>query len=1051
MDKNISESTQEFTPPRHWVGPEQLEAKYWQDSAGQEKRGQEFYEKPIEWLEKAEKAPNFETSRREFLTIMGASVAMASVACARRPVHKIIPYVNRPEEIVPGVATWYASGASVGQEEIGLLVKNREGRPIKLEGNPDHPFNRGTLNARAQATLLELYDPARIKSALSRKRGSESTTELSLDQADQAVLAKLKSAKKVRLLTGAQRSPSTKKMIAEFLSRTADGQAFEFEALGVDDVVAGQRESYGTAVMPTYRFDEAAVIVSLGADFLGTWGSPIRNAAQWAKNRKVSSANAASASMSKFFCFESSFTITGANADERYPVRAGDEIKVALAIVNELNTKHGMNLSVPAASEYGAAKVAADLGIENLEQGIRDAAKALVAARGKGIVVAGGPTTRSEFGMALQVVVNYLNSSLGNEGAMIDGSSQTVAASYEALGRLTQELLSGSVDVLIIEGTNPVFQVPGFVDAIQKAGTVVVLTERDNETALWADTVLGLSHSLETWNDYQSASGVTTIAQPAISPLHATRSLGEVLHHWSRNLAEKAVAGKDWHEFIQENWKQSIASGGSFNTFWEDALRKGVVVTGAAQSRGSARAFRASALSAVPAFRAKDSTLKLSLYESIAMGDGRHANNAWLQELPDPITSVCWDNYAAISTDLAKKMGIKDDDVIEIALASDGGAKIEVPVVVQPGIHPETVSVALGYGRKIEGKVGRGTGADAFSLVRNSGSAVIFSGATINVRKTGRFYHLARTQWHTATENRPIINDVTLAEFKKNPAVTNHTNPELKLPHEQTMYPKHEYKTYRWGMAIDLNSCIGCNACMIACQAENNIPVVGRDNVRGSRAMHWIRIERYYAGPAENPDVVFQPMLCQHCENAPCENVCPVLATTHDAEGLNVQTYNRCVGTRYCQNNCPYKVRKFNYFDHWKSYDSTMNLAWNPDVTVRTRGIMEKCTFCVQRIREARDAAKIAGTRLTDASFQTACQQTCPTDAITFGDVNNAESKVSRLRKDQRGFKVLDVLNTVPMITYLTKVRNKAVSYRPNLEEKEGHGGGHETTSEHHS
>jgi molybdopterin-containing oxidoreductase family iron-sulfur binding subunit len=479
-----------------------------------------------------------------------------------------------------------------------------------------------------------------------------------------------------------------------------------------------------------------------------------------------------------------------------------------------------------------------------------------------------------------------------------------------------------------------------------------------------------------------------------------------------------ASGSNTWYDFLKANWKETLVGS---EKAWEEALRKGVVENRAAN--GGARSFRSAAMSIVPKYTARlNPGIVLSLYENASMGDGRSANNAWLQELPDSISSVTWDNYVSISPSLAKRLSVANDDVVELKL--EGGTAVELPVYVQPGMHPSGVAVAVGYGRRAAGKVGTEAGVDVFPLAGVEGDRPVFSGQIVQVRKTGRFYKLAATQWHTVTENRPIINDITLTEFKKDPASENHTEPHLRLRTPRTLWPRHEYKHYRWGMAIDLNSCIGCQACMVACQAENNVPVVGRENVRVGRQMHWLRIDRYYSGSVDHPNVVFQPMLCQHCENAPCETVCPVLATVHDDEGTSLQAYNRCVGTRYCQNNCPYKVRRFNFFDHWKSYEGTMNMVWNPDVTVRTRGIMEKCSFCIQRIQSARDKAKDEKRKIKDGELKSACQQSCPTDAIVFGDINNPETRVSKLRADARGFKVLDDLNTLPAITYLTKVRN---------------------------
>ena len=487
-----------------------------------------------------------------------------------------------------------------------------------------------------------------------------------------------------------------------------------------------------------------------------------------------------------------------------------------------------------------------------------------------------------------------------------------------------------------------------------------------------------------------------------------------------------AKTASDWHAYLKANWNETVfkdsGSAGTFEQFWESVLREGVYESKWAKTAVStSRGFKVESLKSIPAYSSQKPELSLALYQKISQSDGRHANNAWLQEMPDPVSSVTWDNYLNIGPALAKKLKLETDDVVEVK-TSDG--TVELPVHIQPGMHSGAVSAAVGYGRTAAGKVGKDCGVDVFPLTTIEGDSQVFSGASVSLRKTGKFFKLASTQWHTASENRPIINDITLAEFKKNPGTANHTDPHLRME-TPSLWPAHEYKGYRWGMAIDLSTCTGCSACVIACQSENNIPVVGRNQVRVSRQMHWIHLDRYYSGDPEHPEVIFQPMLCQHCENAPCETVCPVAATVHDDEGLNVQVYNRCVGTRYCQNNCPYKVRRFNFFDHWKSYSGTLNMAWNPDVTVRTRGIMEKCTFCTQRIREAKDKAKDGSEKVKDGDFKTACQQTCPTDAIVFGDINDPNSRVSKLRNSPQAFRVLESLNAKPAISYLTKVRNQ--------------------------
>jgi molybdopterin-containing oxidoreductase family iron-sulfur binding subunit len=1070
MENQNQNGEKEFQPPRHWVGVEELSPSYWTDPKAQEKRGQEFFEKPVEQIAKIDSEDKEGFARREFLTLMGASMALATAACARRPVHKIIPYVVKPEEIIPGNANYYASTSMATGSPEAVLVKTREGRPIKLEGNPDFPHdiaNPHALSGKSQAALLSLYDPDRLKAPFARARDTGATRDLSWEQVDQELGPKLKG--RVRVLSSPIHSPTTYKLVNEFISGFDSGQLIEYDALGMDDLAEAQALSYGTAVIPRYRFDQADVILSLGADFLSTWGSETENAGGWAKNRKIEdSKNASSVKLSKTYVVESTMTVTGGNADERLAVRPGDELKIALAVAKELGAPDPQGIL----SGYTAEAVAAEIGLAGGAEAIKRIARDLGAARGKSLVVAGGIHAKTKDAVALQIAANWLNSALGNEGQTVDASaSLPVRGGANAVMKLIAEINSGQVDVLVIHRCNPAFTLPrsGIVEALKKVPLVIHVSTQEDETAKLADYCLPSHHDLESWGDYSLRRGVYTLQQPTIAPLHSTRAFQDTLLALKKAKGSAGAAGagseagrvsKDWHDYLKANWRDSIRSeagaSGDFERFWETTLQRGVLVTRApAQGAVPARAFVQSSLAKLPRYVAASPVegFSLALYQSVALGDGVHtANNPWLQEMPDPISSITWDNYLNISPAKAKELNLATDDVVEL---SAGDVSVEIPVHVQPGMHPSVVSAAVGYGRRVSGKVGTGAGVDVYPFVRFERGTAVFAGLPVTIRKTGRFYRLAATQWHTVTENRPIINDLTLAEFKAKPSTSNHTDPHLRMETVPTMWPKYEFKGHRWGMAIDLNACTGCGACTVACQAENNIPVVGRDQVRNSRHMNWMRIDRYYSGSAENPEMVFQPMLCQHCENAPCETVCPVLATVHDDEGVNLQVYNRCVGTRYCQNNCPYKVRRFNFFDHWKSYETTMNLAWNPDITVRTRGIMEKCTFCLQRIRDAKDQAKDevvrAGgltsgqPRVKDGAFKTACQQTCATDAIIFGDMNDPESRVAKHMADQRAFTVLEVLNTKPSISYMSKVRNveRAAGH--------GHGEGGADGGEHHS
>jgi len=1044
-----------FEKPRHWVSMEELTPEYWNDDALQSRRAQEFYDKPIETLEKIESLDKSGVSRRDFLTIMGASMAMASFACARRPVNKIIPYVVQPQELTPGVPLYYASTYREGSYSYGILVKTREGRPIKLEGNELDPSSRGSLNARGQASLLKLYDPERLKAPMKgSKDGGKSSTSWS--EVDALVAAALKASKKIRIVSSPQSGESTRRLMKELMSglentQHSDVKWLEIDPLGMHDVAESQAESYGTAVVPNYAFDQADVIVSFGADFLGTWGDTLQNAAQWAKKRKL---NKTTDTLSKLFVFESNMSITGSSSDERFATIPGAEVAAALAVAHELiivqkKGKFAGNAEVQALLEGKAEEWLSKAGSLDVEK-VKKVAEALGEAKGKSLVIGHGS-------MALQAVVNLINSNLENEGKTVDGTADVLpaASSIKTLLTLQGEMDAGQVDLLIVHDVNPVYFMPSssvFAGAMKKVKTVISIGDRVDETGQNADIVLAENHFLENWGDAHPRPSVHSLQQPAISPIHDTRSFEDMIIAWTRGgapatglLAQTAANPKgSFYDYLKENWKQTLfaqhGKGQTFIDFWETTLQKGILEVKVGPSRE--RAFKIGSLrvakDAVAAMKTmslalskkgpatEGSGVALGLYSSIAMGDGKNANIPWLQEMPDPISTITWDNYLNIGPVYAKELGLSDNDVV---LVKTDTTSFEIPILIQPGIAKGGATLALGYGRTSVGKVGNNVGVNAFRAAKlDTANGWQFGGISVSIAKTGKKYELAVTQGHNRVEGRPVLNDITLAQYKKNPDEEMETEPHLKLKDVPTLWtPPYDYSksTYRWMMGVDLNSCTGCGACVIACQAENNIPTVGRDRVRQSREMHWIRIDRYYSGDETSPQVIFQPMMCQHCENAPCETVCPVVATSHSEEGLNMMTYNRCVGTRYCQNNCPYKTRRFNFFDHWKEYKDTANMVWNPDVTVRSRGIMEKCTFCVQRINVAKGTAKDKKTRqIKDSELQTACQQTCPTNAIVFGNVNDPESEVNVWKKHPRAFRSLEILNTKPSINYLTKVRN---------------------------
>ncbi|MBI4126457.1 MAG: TAT-variant-translocated molybdopterin oxidoreductase [Deltaproteobacteria bacterium] len=989
--------------PQYWGSLEELA----ENSAYAERHEQEFFTPPL-------KDDVLPMERRDFLKLMGAATALSAIGCTRRPVEKIMPYVNKPEEITPGVATWYASTCGECPSACGILAKVREGRPIKLEGNDLHPLNQGSLCARGQASLLNLYDPDRIQQPLIAARG-KGTTETSdwatVDGAIRGVLAKMKtSGRKVVVLTGAITSPSTKALINDFVKQFPSGQHVSFDATVPEEVALGQERSHGTYVTPRYRFDQARLVVTFGADFLGTWLSPLEFVKGFSKARRVDEGKCV-----RLICFESTLSLTGTNADQYTSLKAGDELFVALALAHELIVKRGLtsyagsSSIISALQPYSVTTVAKQTGVD--ADAIRKTADHLWKVRGQGIVLAGA--TKAKHAVALQSVVDLLNASLENDGQTIDTSvapSTQATSSFRDLTALVAEMRAGTVGALFIDKSDPVFTLPpalGFTDALVNVPFVVSLSDHLNATARASNYICPDTHFLESWNDASPQAGLMSLAQPVIAPLWNNRSFQDLLIAWG------ASTEKSWYDYLRRRWTSEVT------LKWEDALEKGVVdLVGEERNRrgrtAAPRIFNADALTNLPALRAANDDVVLTLYPSLTMADGRSLNNPWLLELPDPVSKITWENYLSVSPAYAQALGVAEGEIVEV---TSDAFTTELPVHIQPKLHSHTVMVAVGCGQKDIGRVAEGVGVNVYPYQTMNGLPV-WMGEKVAIVRTGKHTELACTQGHHDVAGRPIIAEATWTEFQKNPGSG------VPEDHHPSLWPTHEYKGPRWGMAIDLNACIGCGACVAACQAENNIPPVGKAQVLKGREMHWIRIDRYYSGAPENPDVVHQPMVCQHCENAPCETVCPTLATFHSDDGLNQMTYNRCVGTRYCANNCPYKVRRFNFHNFTKWIQTPIDQALNPDVTVRSRGVMEKCTFCIQRIRGAKDKAAIEKRDVADGEIITACQQSCPANAIVFGNLNDPESRAAKLAQSKRGYHVLAELNTRPAVTYLSKVRN---------------------------
>lgn len=940
----------------------------------------------------SEEAASITVSRRGFLKAAGFGLGAASLAaCSKMPVKKALPYINQPEEIIPGVPNYYASTCSSCQSACATVVKTRDGRPIKIEGNPESPANGQGLCARGQAEILSLYDSNRIQNPM---MGGKKVTWKELDAAVMEKLSQAKnSGKGVRIVSGSLSSPSVKKLVSEFVASFPGAKHIVHDANSYDAILEANEESFGQAVLPHYDFSQAKVIVSVGADFLGTWIAPVEFAKDYAKGRDLQKSN----TMSYHLQIEAGMSLTGANADKRLPVAAGQYGAVLVQLYSAI------------AKQLGKAALASLEISTEIQKELDAVAQKLIKHQGQSLVISASQDKN------VQVVVNAINNVLGNLGQSVDLNRPFLTAqkSSTSLHDLEKEMAAGDVEVLINLDSNFLYCSPAsqtLSAALKKVPTKIAVSLYQDETSSEFDLIAPKSHALESWNDYEARQGLVSIGQPTFVPIYDTRSTLDTLLVWLGK-SENAL------QYVQTNLSSRVS--------WKELLQKGVIQT-QISGRGTP-AFRANVSAASQNIQVAPAALELVLYEKVGIGEGKDANNPWLQELPDPVTKITWDNYANISPALAKEKGLAEEDLIKLTVNSQS---IELPVHIQPGQAKDSISVAVGYGRKKGGKViEKGIGQNVYPF-KNFQDSV----AGLTLSSLGKKYTLAATQTHHNMHGRAIVIENTLNEHLK--------NPHHGIPHHEKLgnvypdRPDDNRKTgqgHAWGVAIDLNSCNGCAACLIGCQAENNVPVVGKEEVKTRREMHWLRIDRYYAGDENNPEVVHQPMFCQHCGNAPCENVCPVLATMHSNDGLNSQIYNRCVGTRYCANNCPYKVRRFNWFNYsnnaerfdYHMADDAGKLVLNPDVVVRTRGVMEKCTMCVQRIQAGRLEAKLNGKAVQDGEIKTACQQSCPTEAIVFGDLNDPQSKVSKLKKSQRNYRVLEELDIDPVVSYLTKVRNK--------------------------
>ena len=965
------------------------------------------------------RSTGFEATRRDVLSLMGFSLgAIGLGAGCRAPVQHAVPLPSASTEMVPGVPNLYATTCGGCGASCGLVVKQRDGRPIKIEGNEASPLTGGGTCAAGQASVLSLYDDARLRGPVWLGNA------VSWSEIDRHITTMLggggSDRRAIVLLSPTINSPSTRAVLADFRTRFPGFRHVVHDPMSLAALREANRLAFGAAVVPHFHFDRARVVVALEADFLGTWLAPVEFSRQWARRRTADGTRGFHVQC------EAGLSVTGSNADLRLAVAPSELGTVAVALLAAV-ARRVNDAGLAALNATGLGQTAPHAAA------IDRVADALARHRGESLVVTGSDD------VATQLVVGKLNALLGNIGGA-DGPIDLARPSLQAQGddagvpALIDDMNRGAVSALIIWGANPVYDHPdglAFRKALGRVPLTISFADRRDETSAHVHALCPDHHFLESWGDAEPVSGHFSLAQPLIAPLHDTRAGAESLLAWAAPAAGAAGAGKpaDHRLYLRDFWRRALypraATAAGFDDFWERTLERGVVeLPGpAVQTHAFAGDWQGAVRDIVTrASRAgtDHGGYELALHETVGARDGRHANNPWLLELPDPITRLTWGNVASIAPATAAALGVATGDVV--TLTTETG-KLELPAFVQPGQDRRTISVAVGYGRWAAGKAGDGIGANVYPLARVENGVRRYA-ARVNVAKAGRRARLAPAQTHFSMEGRDIVQSLTLASLEHE-----HEHEHEELPN---LWRERLHGAHAWGMSIDLDACTGCSACVVACQSENNVPVVGAEQVRKSRIMHWLRIDRYFEGDGEDATTVHQPMMCQHCQHAPCETVCPVLATTTSSEGINQQVYNRCIGTRYCANNCPYKVRRFNWHNYTANDDFPYNmtsplgrLVLNPDVTVRSRGVMEKCNLCVQRVQLGKNQALLQRRPLADGDVATACQQACPTGAIVFGDLADAGSRVSKLLAGRRAYRVLDDLGTRPNVGYLKKIELK--------------------------
>jgi molybdopterin-containing oxidoreductase family iron-sulfur binding subunit len=943
-------------------------------------------------------------SRRDFLKLCGYSFAITALASCETKVRKAIPYVIAPIEITPGEANYYASSYLNGSDYCSIIVKTREGRPIKIEGNSESGITMGGTSARVQASVLDLYDTNRFHGPI--KNGNVSDWE-SVDKEITGKLKEMAEAKKsIVLLTPTIFSPSSEAVIAGFLEKFPGTEWIQYDAVSYSGMLEANKLSFDKMVIPDYRFDKSDLIVSIGADFLGTWLSPVEYTKQFASKRNPENG------MNYLIQIESNLSLTGSNADKRILIKPSYETDILLNIYKDiLKSVENREIDTPPSPVD-----------------VSDISGRLLAAQGKSLVIS------ATNDIQIQQLVNVINKTLGNIGQTIlfDSYLRVRKGLDSNMEKLVKKMINSDVDALIVWNVNPAYtwyDREGFIDGLKKIDLSVSLSSVPDETSILMQYICPDHHYLESWNDVEARRFKYSLMQPVINPIYNTRQMQDSLIKWSDG-------GVVFSDFLKGFWATNFmpmqTDYFTSDAFFENTLQKGifepVILKNEVEIVKEIEDSIQFDIGSINHQRFQDK-VEVVLYECIALGEGRQGNNPWLQELPDPVTKICWDNYASVSPAQANELGLLEGEIVSLG-------NIELPVHIQPGQAIGTIGVALGYGRTVCGLVGDKIGVDVWKMSSMRNGNIAYSLSFDSIVKTGKQHSFAQTQTHHSMEGRALVREAGLIEFEKDQHAGNELHVEFTAT-AKSQYKPREYPHLHWGMAIDLSKCTGCANCVIACQAENNIPVVGKAQVEKGHEMHWIRIDRYYSGSEDDPEVLFQPVLCQHCNNAPCENVCPVAATNQSSEGLNQMIYNRCIGTRYCNNNCPYKVRRFNWFNYTEAGTISGNLrdsagmtsdlrrlVLNPDVTVRSQGVIEKCSFCIQRIQAVKLKAKGEGRAIRDAEVQTACSQTCPANAIFFGDMNDTKSEISKLIKSGRRYNLLEELYTKPAVSYLTKIRN---------------------------